>query len=136
MCGIADVRVSVSDVVSAALAASETDVFRLTFPTIESRPLYFQALFLKGNGDAVHAANAACRRAFGQDKETTAYTPHLSLYYGHIGRDEAPAIVEKLSQELPAEPLAFDVEELTLWKLEGGVEAWKQVAAYPLRRTE
>ena len=111
-----------------ALAAAVRP-FPLRFRRVEGRDEFFRCLFLAADLDEpLRAARAAGGRAFGRASDPD-FLPHLSLVYG--------ALPTTTKQELAVElgdivTLSFEAARLHLWRTEGPVPAWQQIAVFDL----
>jgi 2'-5' RNA ligase len=95
---------------------------------VEGREEHFRCLIaLAAADEPLRAAHAAAARAFGREPDPS-FLPHLSLVYGTL----APGAKRALATEAaPAAAVAFKAEHLHVWRTEGPVGDWGELAAFP-----
>jgi 2'-5' RNA ligase len=90
---------------------------------------YFRGLFFRIALDPpLRRTRSSAARRFGGDPEAP-FDPHLSLVYGRLEE----MVKTDLERELAAlAPHPFDVRRLHVWRTEGHVEEWREVARFDM----
>jgi 2'-5' RNA ligase len=109
--------------------ARELAPLRLKLAGVEGSDEPFRCLFVRAEASAaLRAAHAAAARAFERDPDP-GFLPHLSLVYGRL----APERKTSLAREVGAEAaLEFEVRSLHVWRAEGALVEWRELAVFPL----
>jgi 2'-5' RNA ligase len=116
---------------AAGRAAIEIAPLLVSPEEIQARDEHFRCLFVRARGDrAILFAHAIAARAFGREPDP-AFLPHLSLVYGTLAPEEKRAIAREIGDELSR---PFEMQRLELWRTEGPVAEWRELAAFDLGR--
>lgn len=119
-----------AEVIAAARAlARERTPLPIALTGVGGRAGHFRCLFLRVEAtDALRQAHAGAARRCGR-RPDPAFFPHLSLVYGVL----APETKAELADELAAEArVSFESRRLHVWRTEGPVADWRQLAAFAL----
>ena len=117
----------------ACLLAGELSPYEITLGEIGSNGIYFQILFFKvDRTPSVLNANALARKVFGMDKGD--YSPHISLAYGDLSKNQVDTLQQFIAQERAIEGTRFMAESIELWYAEGAIEEWYRVETFPFRK--
>lgn len=121
-----------SDVLETARQlASRLPPLRLSLRFLEGREEHFRCLIALVEADeALRAAHAAAARAFGREPDP-AFLPHLSLVYGSLAAEARAALAREIE---PQAAVSFEAARLHVWRTEGEVADWREVAAFRLQR--
>lgn len=112
--------------------AAEYSSCRLSFPLIRCSSRYFRAACLTGPRKSFGNVEAVRRRALHKlGLKSGNFSPHLSVYYGHLKRRERHGIVSIFSGELPV-VIGFD--RLAVVRTQGDVTKWKILGVYTLAK--
>jgi len=112
--------------------ASGIAPFPVTPEDIQAREEHFRCLFVRVRNDpALLAVHATAAHAFGRAPQP-GFLPHVSLVYGALAPDERLAIAREVGDDLRS---PFEVRRLQLWRTEGPVSEWRELAAFDLRRS-
>jgi 2'-5' RNA ligase len=115
----------------AARAAAEIEPFVVTLGAPECGEEYFRCLFLRAQDDrALRTAHATAARAFGREPDP-GFLPHVSLVYGTLASEEKRVVVQELGDSLC---LSFQALRLQLWRTEGSVAEWRNLATFAIGR--
>ena len=89
---------------------------------------HFRCLFFGVTSPPIQEAHskAACR--FGREPDAS-FDPHLSLVYGSVGARPKAELKRELSREVPP---PFEARRLTVWRTEGRVGEWRELASVEL----
>jgi 2'-5' RNA ligase len=110
------------------LAAGLTPL-SLRFSGIDGRDEHFRCLFLRVSASpAVLEAHRRAARCFGRESEPS-FDPHLSLVYGTLEAGRKADLKEELP---PLAPASFEGRRLHVWRTEGRVGEWRELAALTL----
>ena len=113
----------------ARLLAGRLQPCSLGFTVVDGEEQYFRCLFLRvGDDPGLHDAHALAARQFGRQPDP-GFCPHLSLVYGALGARRKAGLVSELSGETAT---SFDAGRLHVWKTEGPVGDWRELAAFDL----
>jgi 2'-5' RNA ligase len=90
---------------------------------------HFRCLFYRiGGTPALRQARAAAALRFGGDPEAP-FEPHLSLVYGRLDEPSRTDLKRELSVLAPSR---FEARRLHVWRTEGRVGEWREVATLDL----
>jgi 2'-5' RNA ligase len=114
------------EVVEAArVLAAELEPFSIELEGISGHDAHFRCLFFQvADAPALREAHRRAARSFGREPDP-AFEPHLSLVYGTL----VPEAKARLRADLAAEPAAFPVGRLHVWRTEGVVGEWCELDA-------
>ena len=111
-----------------ALAAELTPL-TLDFSGIDGTEAHFRCLFLRvAASPALREAHARATRRFGCESEPS-FDPHLSLVYGALDAGAKAELERELRPEVPP---SFEGRRLHVWRTEGRVGEWRELAAVEL----
>jgi 2'-5' RNA ligase len=109
--------------------AAEIEPLTVELSGIGGHDTHFRCLFFRAlDSRALGEAHARVTRGFGRESDPS-FDPHLSLVYGTLP-PEVKAELE--SALLPETPPPFEVRHLRVWRTEGPVGEWRELAAFPL----
>jgi 2'-5' RNA ligase len=116
----------------ARVLAPELPALSLPFSGIDGTSAHFRCLFLRvATSPALREAHARAAQHFGREPEAS-FDPHLSLVYGTLDA----ARKDDLKRELqPLAPPSFEARRLHVWRTEGPVREWRELAAVELGAT-
>lgn len=111
--------------------AEKLTPYEIYLGNIGSNGSYFQILFSKiEQTEAVMQANITAQKVFGVDSGT--YFPHASLAYGDFSPEQVATLKQKVAERGISE-MAFLVQGIELWRCEGDMTDWREVAAFLLK---
>jgi 2'-5' RNA ligase len=103
--------------------------YPLQLTNVDYTELYYRALVVRIEASAeVMNANQQARKLFPSVKKTE-YMPHLSLLYGDFSVETKKEIISKIGENFTD---TFEATTLYLYRTEGAVRDWQQIAAFPL----
>ena len=113
----------------ARVLAGELPPLFLAFSGMDGNSAHFRCLFLRvATSPALREAHARAARHFGREPEAS-FDPHLSLVYGTLDA----ARKDDLKREvLPLAAASFKARRLHVWRTEGPVGEWRELAAVEL----
>jgi 2'-5' RNA ligase len=113
----------------AHVIAAELRPLPLAFSGIDGTEAPFRCLFFRVVAStALWEAHALAARLFGREPEE-AFDPHLSLVYGALDARLRAELRRELHLEAPP---PFDGRHLHVWRTEGSVDEWCELAAVEL----
>ena len=113
----------------ARLLAGRLQPFSLGFMAVDGEDQHFRCLFLRvGDDPGLRHAHALAARQFGRQADP-GFHPHLSLVYGALEARQKAGLLSELSGETAT---SFDARRLHVWKTEGPVGEWRELAAFDL----
>jgi 2'-5' RNA ligase len=118
------------DVLDRARAlAADLEPLSLELSGIDGSDAHFRCLFHRvADVRPMQAAHERASSRFGRELDTS-FDPHLSLVYGTL----APELKNELARELSAEaPIAFEASRVHVWRTEGVVGEWRELATFGL----
>jgi len=117
----------------AHVVAAELRPLPLAFSGTHGTDAYFRCLFFRVvSTSALWDAYALAARHFGREPEET-FDPHLSLAYGSLASGTRADLARELSPQLPG-PLT--TSHLHVWRTDGPVRDWRELAALALGSTD
>ena len=113
----------------ARVLAGQLHPLSLAFSGMDGTGAHFRCLFLRvATSPALLQAHARAARYFGREPEAS-FDPHLSLAYGTLDA----ARKDDLKRELPPlTPTSIEARRLHVWRTEGLVREWRELAAVEL----
>ena len=109
--------------------ASELSSLELEPSGVDGLDQHFRCLFFRiGRSPALRNAHAGAARRFGRAPDPT-FDPHLSLVYGSLDATATADLTRELEPRVPA---ALVVRRLHVWRTEGAVREWRELAAFDL----
>jgi 2'-5' RNA ligase len=112
---------------SAASLAEGLRPFEVRLGGADHRPEYFRCVFLTAEGDALRAAHARAKEAFGRRHEL--FEPHLSLVYGDLPAGRREALLTEIGAGFDS---TFEVRALSVYSTAGEPAAWLRVGSLSL----
>jgi glutamate/tyrosine decarboxylase-like PLP-dependent enzyme len=113
----------------ARILAADLRPLPLAFSGIDGTDAHFRCLFLRVVATAaLWEAHALAARHFGREPEED-FDPHLSLAYGTLDAGHKAALKRELHPETPP---AFDASRLHVWRTDGPVGDWRELAVVEL----
>ena len=113
----------------ARVLATELTPLSLGFSGVDGTGEHFRCLFLRvAPSPALRDAHARAAHRFGREPEPS-FDPHLSLVYGMLDTGLKVDLKHALG---PLAPPSFEGRCLHVWRTEGRVGEWREVAALAL----
>jgi 2'-5' RNA ligase len=117
----------------ARVIAAELRPLPLAFSGVDGTDTHFRCLFFRVvPTPALWDAQALAARHFGREPEE-AFDPHLSLVYGDLDAGRKTDLRRELQREIPP---PFEGRHLHVWRTEGPVGEWRELAVLALGSTD
>lgn len=118
----------------ASVLVRKLSPYEMRLGEIDSNGTYFQILFSKvEQAPPVLNANAVAQVVFARNDG--GYFPHLSLAYGDLSEKQVGILNRLALQRSPIKLSHFRVQDIELWRTEGAVKEWRQVATFSLENS-
>lgn len=113
----------------ARVIAAELRPLPLAFSGVDGSDTHFRCLFLRVVASAaLWEAHALASRHFAREPDET-FDPHLSLVYGALDAGRKARLRRELHLD---DPLPFEGRHLHVWRTEGPVGDWRELAVVEL----